>query len=106
MKDKYGRTALMYSNEDPLVKLLVENGADIIEAERLGFTDLMNAALRGYAEVVTNLLRNGADVNETDNEGHTALMFSAQLGQTEVVTVLLNKDKLSICCNFFGYISH
>ena len=54
-----------------------------------GKTALMEASLRGYADVVKALLDIHADVNARDDYGETALMFAAGKGHAAIVGLLL-----------------
>jgi ankyrin repeat protein len=66
----------------------VNSKADIISD--WGKTALMEASLRGYADIVTALLKAGADVNAKDDYGDTALVFAAGKGHYDIVKLLLN----------------
>ena len=61
-----------------MVKLLLENGADLERADNEGSTALMHAAGGGHAKAAKLLLENGADLGRADNEGWTALMYSVR----------------------------
>ena len=78
-------TVLMYAAEYfplPVVKLLVEYGADVNKKDDEGRTALMCAAyagslldIRGNSAVVSFLIEHGADIEAEDNEGNTALFY-------------------------------
>ena len=54
------------------------------------------------SEAALRLVKPGNETYEvTDTVSKIAESFKCK-----VVKLLKNKDKLSICCNFFGYISH
>lgn len=92
-RDKKGNTPLMLAirNEDrPLVKSLLDNGADteIPNAERE--TPLMVAVNIGNKDIISYLLDARADINARDKEGHTALMFaSANPNLMNIVDILV-----------------
>ena len=46
-----------------IVKLLIENGADVNEKNALGWTPLGSAAYFGYTDVVKLLIEKGADID-------------------------------------------
>jgi ankyrin repeat protein len=80
----YGGTPLhiaALSNQDEVVEVLLENGADIEAkaADSYGSTALHWAAVLGHGRIVELLVLAGADVNAKDTEGHTpvdaALIF-------------------------------
>ncbi|MFQ5451138.1 MAG: ankyrin repeat domain-containing protein [Nitrospinaceae bacterium] len=80
--------AVLSGNGD-LVKLLVENGAEIDSIDSLGFTPLHRAALAGYRDIVEVLLANGAEVDATDIHGYTPLHLAVQGGFVEVASLLI-----------------
>ena len=58
-----------------IVKLLIENGADINKSNNDGWTPLYSAADKGHLEVVKLLIENGADINKSNNNGWFTLLF-------------------------------
>lgn len=107
-------TALMYASLNghvECVRLLIENGAEVNVKSRSnwrfvfaghtefaygiqyrsGRTALMNAALRGHADIAQILLAKGADVNAKTSSGWTALMAAAAMGHGDVVRILCEK---------------
>merc|ERR1712168_402319 len=91
MKD--GSTALIeasrFGHKD-IVKLLINNNANINAKNKYGTTALMSAAHEGYNECVEILLQNNADVNIRSNYGHSALYFA--VGQS----VILGQERKAI----------
>ena len=88
-----GRTVLIYAARDghtEVVKLLIDNGADLNHKNNGGVTALRTAAREGRTEVVKLLIDNGADMNIKDVDGWTALMHAAWNGSTEVVKFLID----------------
>ncbi len=67
-----------------MVKLLVENGADVNEYNYLG-TALSAAAYVGSTDIAKYLIDNGADVNIASSDGVTALIIASQNGKAEMV---------------------
>jgi len=109
-KDFFGVTALVMASQNghtEVVKLLLENGADVnMKIKLFGETALWLASQNGHAEIVKLLLDKGADVNVKANDeilrqnfvGHfkgyedcsvTALWMASQNGHPEVVKHLL-----------------
>jgi len=83
--DEHGATALIYAGGNrhiKVVRLLIENGADVNLQDKSGRTALMGGA--DYPEIVEILLNNGADVNARDQWEWTALMLLMMVD--EVIT--------------------
>jgi ankyrin repeat protein len=90
--EQHGFTALMAAaihGRCPLLRLLIDTGADIEAAEFRGFTPLMLACQHGRREAVAALIGAGADVNRAMASGWTALLEAASKPDAEVVRMLL-----------------
>lgn len=75
-----------YCGNCPLVKLLIDNGANVNAEDDSGWTPLhLTSSLR----VAKLLIDNGADVNAKNSDGMTALHWRARTGYPEVVELLL-----------------
>lgn len=96
-RDSYGRTALMLTvfvlvediDEDddvlswdaerlPVVKWLIENGADVNAAQDNGFTPLMAAACAGFIRVAYALMLAGADAEVEDANDMNAIAYAEE----------------------------
>ncbi len=80
------RTALMYAaliGKDETVKLILQKGPDINQADNKGNTALHFAASFGHSGVVFLLLKHGANIESTNNAQQTALMIAADRLATE-----------------------
>ena len=85
-----GKTPLQLAADHvELIKLLLENGADVNAKGEYDETALHWAASGGHLNVVRLLLQNGADVNAEGYDG-TALQQAASGGHLEVVILLLD----------------
>lgn len=86
----FGRTPLMHAadNED-LVRLLLERGADPSLRDEAGATALHYAALADDGATVFALCRAGCDPNVADFEGITPLIVAALDGNEEAVSALV-----------------
>jgi ankyrin repeat protein len=116
--DEFGCTPLILAScngHKEVVELLLDNGADVDARDKYGFcmipftlekdgkealkeleknvhingwTALMYASQKGYAEIVKLLIEKGANVNAKDDRGFTALMLASQNGHKEIVELL------------------
>ena len=94
-----GMTALMLaclSGRTDVVKLLLEEGADVDKATADGWTPLIIACRNGHTDVVKVLVKEGADVDRATADGSeeelggcTPLIIAIKVGKAEVVKVLL-----------------
>lgn len=72
-----------------IVKLLVENGADVIKSNYNGGTCLINS-IHNY-ELTQYMLDHGANIDATDYQFKTALHYAIQQGRYEVTRLLLSR---------------
>ncbi len=93
-KDIYGWTLLYNASitgRMPIVKLLLNQGADANIADNDGKTSLSAACtIRIYIDIVELLLNWGADVNRADNYGQTALSWVCIYNLCPTAELLLN----------------
>ena len=88
-----GRTVLIYAawnGSTEVVKLLIDNGADLNHKNNFGGTALIYAAYKGDTELVKLLIDSGADQNIKDRYGQTALMLAVGNEHTETVELLID----------------
>lgn len=76
--------------QDPtkMVKVLVDNGADVNSKDPNGRTLLMIAAIRGYTEIAKLLIAKGADVNVKSDKNETALSLAKANNNNEIIRLL------------------
>lgn len=96
-----GKTALHLAVENktnriPLVRLLLENGADVNARSDGSWTPLHNAAEKGYEDVASLLLDWKAKANATTSSGMTALHWCARNGHINIVKLLLQQHGIQI----------
>lgn len=90
--DPEGWTPLVYAAKDNrwrVVKVLLENGADLSVVADECYTALIIGAQAGHVTVVKLLVEAGADKEQKDSQGHTPLHPSSHRGHSEVMEVLL-----------------
>jgi len=99
VKDDEGISALYYAAgdaEDKIVKILIDNGANVDEkSPKYGTTPLMSAIDRGKSEqriaIVTLLIERGADVNaKSKTLEQTPLIHAAQYNQKTITKILID----------------
>eukprot|EP01089_Gocevia_fonbrunei_P012856 TRINITY_DN3146_c0_g1_i1.p1 TRINITY_DN3146_c0_g1~~TRINITY_DN3146_c0_g1_i1.p1 ORF type:complete len:351 (+),score=42.62 TRINITY_DN3146_c0_g1_i1:103-1155(+) len=84
-------------NEEDLIQLFVNSGADINDKQNLlGRTPLIEATIRGNEKIIEFLIVNGADVNLSDKLGRTPLHWAAHNGNENLVQYYL-EHKSDIC---------
>lgn len=72
-----------------VVRLLVDAGAPVDDADPTGLTPLMAASYMGRGAIVAFLCAAGASLERQDQEGYTALMFAANAGSLPAVEALV-----------------
>lgn len=74
-----------------LIRLLLENGAEVEARNSSGQTPLLYSAYAGFRRAVELLLEKGASFRYQDRNGRTPLHYAAREGQAAVVELLLSK---------------
>lgn len=74
-----------------VVKLFIENGADVNKRNEGSNTPLHAAARNEHLDVVQTLLENQAEVNAVNSNGITPLMFAVSNADEEMTRLLLNR---------------
>lgn len=95
-KDHEGNHPLYFaikSGSVPIVRLLVENGADINSAGRCSTDRPLHSAIRAHdLGIVKYLLESGAYPDKRDYSGKTPLHTPVQEGQLQALRVLLQRE--------------
>jgi ankyrin repeat protein len=67
------------SGDDNSLSSWIRDGVNPNEADRYGYSPLLNASVIGRVNAVRELIKNGADVNKKGPFGFTALHAAAQV---------------------------
>ncbi|XP_031330499.1 ankyrin repeat domain-containing protein 50 isoform X1 [Photinus pyralis] len=92
LHDLHGQAALHVAarlGQAQVVKVLLQAGADVDQADGDGWTPLRAAAWGGHTEVVELLVKHGCALDSVDAENRTALRAAAWSGHEEIVKILL-----------------
>jgi ankyrin repeat protein len=92
--EEYERTSLMYAvidEENEVVKLLLENGANVNIQDDNGYTALHFASKENLLDVAKLLLEHGANTNTQDVHGNTPLFWAVfkSKGEGKMIKLLL-----------------
>ncbi|KAH6664496.1 hypothetical protein B0J14DRAFT_523182, partial [Halenospora varia] len=90
-KEMTGLHLVAYFGVKAVVKLLLDQGADVNLKDNYKRTPLHQASVNGHTKVVQLLLDQGADVNSKDSDGKTPLDLASASGHAEVVQLLLDQ---------------
>lgn len=82
----FGHQKVVILQDTSVVRLLLENGADVNARAMDGSTPLHNASFLGTSKVC--LLKHGAHIEAKDDGGQTALQIAVEEGGSEVLESL------------------
>lgn len=80
-----------WKNHEPIVKLLVEKGAQVNFQDFEGRTALHEACYYGHQNIVEYLLANKAEIDKEDYNGQTPLFRAVQGGRHDIVSLLVDR---------------
>jgi hypothetical protein len=87
-----GTTPLMiasYNRQFEVVKILIENGANVNSRNFIGQTSLIAACMKDDYQLAQYLIENGANVNLANNKGQTGLTFATRAINKDIVNMLI-----------------
>src|SRR5205823_1105706 len=79
------------ANEQAMMRMLLDAGADVQARGKNGNGALHTAAASNRPDLAALLLAHGADVNVRNDDGMTPLHYAAAGGHTEMVELLLKR---------------
>ena len=82
---------------EALVRLPLENGADIERRTFGGHTPLSLAAAKGRTAVLEVLLQNRAQVDSIDSEGRTPIAWATRHGHEAAALLLYERGARIVC---------
>lgn len=80
--------AVLYSHQK-LVRVLIEQGADVNLVDNYGWAPLHYAAMNGNSDALSFLLAYGADKNRKAQQGESPLHWAVNNNQNETVSLLV-----------------
>ncbi|KAB0795416.1 hypothetical protein PPYR_12255 [Photinus pyralis] len=83
--------AAVQNEHTDIVRLLLQQGADVKITNHLDFTALSLAACQDNIEILKLLLHYNSDIEHKSKYGLTPLLHAAKKGQTEIAKILLDK---------------
>jgi len=84
-----------YSSLPETMELLIDNGAEVKEVNRVGWTLLHDAVFyEAGIKAVEILINKGVDINAQTSEGQTALDMAKEEQQEDIIEFLLSKGAL------------
>lgn len=98
-----GQSAWMYAIQNghtDVVKMLLDQGANVDLQDEYGVTALMWASKYGHTKVVKMLLDNGVNVYHQNKDGISVLMVAIARGNAEVVKKGRERSPPDQGCNF------
>lgn len=75
--------------QTPIVRQLLDQGADVNARDKAGQTALMMAVCNSHADVVNVLLQRGADITAKDSKGNTSISMAKAKNDRRVLEALV-----------------
>jgi len=88
--DIYGRTALMWTPNIEISRMLIDSGVDVNVKDKNGNTALIWNIVSGGIDIIRLLIDSGAEVNMQDKVGRTPLMWAVREKEYDIVKLLID----------------
>ena len=88
---EYDQTALLIAalnNRTDVIRLLLQNGADVNKRDRSGVTPVHHAAVGNNTEALAMLIKHEASINITNNYGEKPIDTARRLKREAAVRML------------------
>ena len=92
MNDARGFTPLIfaaYFNKEAIVKILIENNAEIDAKDASGNTALAGVSFKGDTAIAELLIEKGANMNAQNSKGMTPLIYATMYNQEQIIKLSL-----------------
>jgi ankyrin repeat protein len=96
-------TMSQFHQKNNILKIFIDNGADVNVKNIYGFTPLIQACLQRDLEIVLKLIQTGVDINMKSDSGLNSLMTASINGNEDIVKTLIDKHADVYTINDFGY---
>ena len=90
------------NKSNTIIKLLIDNGANINIKDSKSQTPLHHAVSQGSLEIVKLLIKSGADISSKTINGQTPLHFAVSQGSLEIVKLLIESGANISLTNNYG----
>ncbi|MBP2664915.1 MAG: Ankyrin repeat (many copies) [Firmicutes bacterium] len=82
--------------QTPIVRQLLDQGADVNARDKAGQTALMMAVCNSHADVVNVLLQRGADITARDSKGNTSISMAKAKNDRRVLEALVQAGVIEL----------
>ena len=99
VNSEYNQTPLhtaSLNGRTPIVKLLIDSGALVNSADKIGFTPLHMAAQEGHLDIAQLLVNSGARTDATQMSGGMPIHQAAQHNRHQILTYLVTEAGVSV----------
>jgi len=79
------------AGDSSAIQKLLNEGSNVNETDKKGYTSLTYAVWSGKSEAVIFLINKGADINAKDKTGYTPVMWALSYSYFDIAKLLINK---------------